>query len=630
MGNTAESSICGPVLSPANDIVLEGWDTFSGFAQNAYQIAISYIETQGAFTPIQTPISVSYAFPTGSAEFIAPDAPTRQITAFSVPDLPLLPDPATPAFDTSLVSARPDAPSDLPTYTAPTRPDAALPIAPDTAVQLDALAIPDAPTYTLPEPPTFLSLNLPTAPTITLPAFEGERPDLDALTAPQNTFDFNEVAYSSTLLTQVQSQLATMGQGGTGLPAAVEQALFDRARGREDQLTAIEVATALDEWVRLGYEEPSGVLNTRIERVRQRAQDKQVTLSRDIYIQAQTVEIENLRFFVTQGIALEQVMIQQHMAVQERALRFAQATVTTAIEIFNAQIARENLRTQLYATDAQVMRDRIQGEIAKADLYKTQIDAELAKGQVNEQAIRRYQAQLESINTLAVIYKTSIEAVEARGQINNQRLEAKRVEVQTYAEQVRGYTAVWEGFKAQVEGELGNVRVAQLATEQFATLTGAWQTQNNVAVARLQGELAAEGFKLQKGEQQLRKFLAQLQAETSRVEGDTRILGAEAAVYSAAGQVAQAQSAAQDRDLQRQIATMQADADIQLKRGEISINATIQQAGLLLESMKSLGNTAAQLAASAMSAVNLSASLSNSSSNSSSCSQSFDFSGELS
>ena len=628
MAGSSEASNCSPVLSFADQIVTGGWSDSRTFARDAYDLALNQINSLGAFSVTEPTIALSYTFPTDTTIFVPPEAPTRTISLFEMPDVPTDVTVTVPAFDNSLVGAQPTAP-EIPVYSAPARPDVDLPTAPDTAVELDPLSIPDAPTYTLPEVPTFVSLNLPEVPDFSLPTFEGTRPDVDSLHAPANTFDFDEQTYSSTLLTQVQERLAAMGQGGTGLPALVEQALFDRARGREDQLVATEVATALDEWARLGYEEPSGVLNARVERIRQRAQDKQLTQSREVYIQAQTVEIENLRFFVTQGIALEQVLIQQHMAVQERALRFAQAALQASIDIFNAQIAKENLNVAVYQADAQVFRDRLQGEIGRAELYKAQIEGELAKGQVNEQAIRRYEAQLRTINVLADIYKVSVDAVVARGQVNTQRLEAKRTEVQAYAEEVRAYSAVWDAFKSQVEGELGNVKMAQLATERFATLTGAWQTQNNVAVSRLQAQLSAEGLRLQAGEASMRRYLAQIQAQSSRVDADAKALSAEAQVYSAAGQVALAQSNAQDRALQTQIATIRADAELQLKRGELSATVAIQRAQILLDSMKSLGQIAAQLAAASMSAMNISASIGSNASNSSSCSTNFSFSGEL-
>jgi hypothetical protein len=285
---------------------------------------------------------------------------------------------------------------------------------------------------------------------------------------------------------------------------------------------------------------------------------------------------------------------------------------------------------QLYTADAQVYRDQIQAEIAKADLYKTQLEGELAKGQVNEQSIRLYEAQLQGIRTMEEIYKTTVDAIVAKGQLNAQRLDEKRLLVQTYSEQVNAYTAVWQGFNAQVEGELGNLKAAQMATDRFATLTSAWQTQNNVAVARLGASISTENLKLQQGAQLMQTFLGQIQAESARVDGESKALGAEASVYAAAGEVAQANSAAQDRALQTQIAEINADAQLQLKRADLAINSSIQQAGLLIESMKSMGNTAAQLAAAAMSAVNLSATLSSASANSSSCSQSCNFCGELS
>lgn len=629
MGNTAESSICGPVYNQADIIVAGGWDIFHGYAQDAYSTALAQLAQLGDFDVPDTPLELSYAFPTTTWEFNAPLAPTRTISAFTLPNLPAEVMITPPTFDVSLVGPRPEEPTDLPTYTPPTRPNVSIPAAPDTAIQLDALSVPDAPSYVLPEVPSFISLNLPDAPSYTIPTFDATVPDIGALVAPDAELEFNEVEYSSELLEQVKTRLATMGQGGTGLPAAVEQALFDRARGREDQVAAADVATAIDEFARMGYEEPSGILYSRIERARQRAQDAAAGLSRDVYIQAQQVEIENLRFFVTQGIALEQVLIQQHMAVQERALRFAQATLGVLVEIFNSKVTLKNLEVQIYSAQASVYRDRIQAEIAKAELYRAQIEGEVAKGQVNEQLVRRYEAQLRAINILTDIYKVSVEAVVARSELNNQRIEAKRTEVQVYAERVRAYSAAWDGFKSQVEGELGNVKMAELATNRFATLTSSWQTQNEVAVARLRSEFEGESFKLQKGEADLRRYIAQIQAQSSVIDAEAKALTAESQVYSAAGQVALAQSNAQDRQLQTQIETIKADALLQIQRGQITGQLAVSRANLLLDSMKSLGAIAAQLAAASMSAVNLSANISSASNNSSACAQSFNFSGEL-
>lgn len=626
-GGMSSNAFCPPVQSYADNIVATGWNTFQGFAREAYGIAIAQLRALHAFDVPNVALELSYDLSGNGIDFSPPSPPTRTISAFTLPTFPPEPTITIPTLDLSGIGAVPAAP-DAVVFSPPARPNVSLPTAPDTTIAFDSIIFPNAPTLNLPTLASFYAITLPNIPDITIPTFNVVEPVFDTLVAPESAFTFNETPYSSVLMDSVKSKLGSMLLGGTGLPAAVEQALFDRARGREDDIAAKAVQEAYDEFATKGWEEPNGILASRVMRVRQENQNKASSLSRDIYIQAQTVEIENIRFAVTQGIALESLLVNLHMAVQERAFLVAKFALEAVLRVFDAQVAKANLQVVIYQAKAAVFRDRIQAELAKAELYKAQIDGQRLIGEINQQLVARYEAQLRALTVTVDIYRASLEAVKTRVEMNTQKIEAKRAEVEVFASQVNAYEATWRGYAAQVEGELGVVKANEVSVQAFLGRVQGWSTQNTVALERQKAQLAGEELKISKAELTIKGLIAQIEGQKDRIQAEATALGAEATVYEAGGQIAQMASAAADRALQTKIERNSKDAELQLKRGEIVLQTVLERSKQLLEALKSIGTISAQLAAASMSAVNLSAGITSSEGNSSSCQTSYSFSGE--
>src|SRR3546814_7873076 len=81
-------------------------------------------------------------------------------------------------------------------------------------------------------------------------------PPLAPIDAPDVTFSYTEDAYTRTI--DVKSVVMDMLAGNTGLPTAVEQALFARARSREDVTAQKAVEEAMEDWSSRGFSLPGG------------------------------------------------------------------------------------------------------------------------------------------------------------------------------------------------------------------------------------------------------------------------------------------------------------------------------------------------------------------------------------
>jgi hypothetical protein len=96
----------------------------------------------------------------------------------------------------------------------------------------------------------------------------------------------------------------TITNGGTGIPAAVESQIWARSREKEI-LETVRAKDALSaQWASRGFSMPSGVMSQQLMMLDQDAVSKNSTHNRDVAIKQIEVEIENIRFAVSEGIKL--------------------------------------------------------------------------------------------------------------------------------------------------------------------------------------------------------------------------------------------------------------------------------------------------------------------------------------
>jgi hypothetical protein len=92
--------------------------------------------------------------------------------------------------------------------------------------------------------------------------------------------------------------------GGAGIPPAVEQQIWDRARSRELELANQNVDNATNEWAARGFALPPGALINRVQQAQQDYIDKAATVSRDTAIKNIEIQVENVRFAIGEAVKL--------------------------------------------------------------------------------------------------------------------------------------------------------------------------------------------------------------------------------------------------------------------------------------------------------------------------------------
>lgn len=557
-------------------------------------------------TPSPPPLSLGDAPTFSPTNLVVPSAPAdididALLSDLDVGDMDDLPD-APVAIPINI----PDAPS-MAIIDAPVRPDI------DTTVVL-----PDAPDISLPTMEDLVQLNIPDFVFPELPDFNDQPPSADGLTVPNVFINWAEPVYESELLDELQGKVRSMMAGGTGLPPAIEDALFSRARQRDSTETNRAVQEAVDTWAGRNFSMPPGMLVKQADVIREQGRLKAAETNRDILLQAATWEIENLRFAVQQGMALEQLTINMHENIAKRLFEVAKFHAESQISVFNAQISLFNAQNSAFQTLATVYRTRLDGALSKLTAYKTAIEGQVALGQINTQRVDVYKAKLSAVQSNVEVYKALMQGAQVRAETIKNQFDAYRADVQAFAEQIGAEKVKFDAYEAQVKGESAKAGVIDSQARAYASTVQAIASKADIKVKGAQIKMEAARTKVSKFLADVDAFKARLEGSLSEVQYRTQVYAAQVDGWKAKASVNVADAEMQARFADTTTRTNIAYSEMQISEYTARMQNAIQQAQIALEAAKALGQYTAQLASGALSAAHVSASISGSGSASSS------------
>lgn len=512
----------------------------------------------------------------------------------------------------------PDAP-DMPLVVLPDTPgmaDIALPVKPvvDTDIHL-----PDAPQIDMPEMDALEQITLPVFEFPELPTFDSLPPDANGIVVPSVFINWTEPTYQSEILIDLQAKVRDgMQNGGTGLPPAIEDALFSRARQRDSVETERAVQEAVETWAARNFSMPPGMLVKQADVIREQGRLKAAELNRDIMIEAAKWEIENMRFMVEQGMALEQLTTNIFENTAKRLFEVARFQAESQINVFNAQVSLFNAQNSAFATLAQVYRTRLDAVMSKLTAYKTAVDGQVALGQINQQRVEVFKARLEAVTSNVEVYKAMMQGASVRSDAIKNQFDAYRAEVQAYAEQIGAEKVKVDAYEARVRGETTKVGMYESQSRAYAATIQGLASKADIQVKGAQIKMEHARTRVSKFLADVDGYKANLQANMNEVQYNTTAFTSQVDAWRAKTTAYVADAEMKSRFADMGTRTNIAYAEMQMSEYNAKMQNAIQQAQIALEAAKAVGQYTAQLAAGAMSAAHVSASISGSGSASSS------------
>lgn len=382
------------------------------------------------------------------------------------------------------------------------------------------------------EPPKVGDHKIPDRPNITPPTFEGVAPT-DTTQAPTNLEGQLRSAYqgaSSSMLSmmdgyvdsmlhknnpqfhgqmaRIESQLKKYLDGGTGLNAAAENAIYERARGKNDAEARRTQAAAYADTANRGFTMPNGALMAAIGNARQASADNNARAASEIVAMQAEMEQKNLQFAVTTSAGLRQAMLSAALSyhgncitINGQALTFAQSVLGAIVEIYNTAVKIFTLKLDAYKAEASVFDTRMRVVTMGIEIYKAEIQAVEALHSVDKVKMDVYRARIDSLSSLATMYRSQVDAVVSKAGLEKLKLELFSAQVQIYETRVRANESDYKRMAADVQiqeldmkkyatqAEVFNIELSghKAKADVFSTEMQAYKAEADVFSTEMQG-----------------------------------------------------------------------------------------------------------------------------------------------
>ena len=472
------------------------------------------------------------------------------------------------------------------------------------------VAVPDAPVVVMPESPTFLSISTPTFGGVNLHEDWLDKlddiPELQLLQPEPMNYQ-KGAAYTSGFLTNMQALLNERLRGGTGLDAAVEQALWDRARDRETQIALAGEAEILRSAEAAGFPLPAGTLAAQLSDARRAYHDKLSGLSRDIAIKQADLEQENLKQTIAMGIQLEGQLMDYAFKLEQQAFEAAKAIADNAVQVYNAGVEYYRTLLDAYKTYAAAYKTVIDAELTKVEVYKAQLQGEQTKAEINTALVQQYKAQIEGSMAQVEIYKAQVSAAQTLVQLEQSKVQAAGEQIRAFVATVNAEVSKVEAYKASVSAEGTKVEAFKSLAQAFAAKAGVQAEKARVGIARYSALTQANAA-------QWDGYRARVAAESARLDALAKHSGVVVDGYKIAATATTAKAELAARMWEASVKQYESSQSVMLQSAKINMDAVMYANSSRLDAAKVGAQIFAQQVASAYNIVNTSASISGSAS----------------
>lgn len=476
---------------------------------------------------------------------------------------------------------------------------------------LDKLT-PNAPTILMPNAPILTPVTIPEFEFPELPSFSEKIPEFNVL-APLTMIEWTEKDYKSENYALMLKKVSDIITNGSGLPPDVERQLFERARSREYTTAHKLVSEAFDTFASKGFVTPPGMLVEQVNAALETSQLQSNALSREIYIKAMDTQLENMRFAVQQGVAAENIMQNIFQNAMQRTFEIAKYNVESQIHLYDAQVNLYNVSMNAFQTKATVYKTMLEGQLAKIDVYKAELDAQRLVGELNQQAVQLYNSNVQTLNTQVELYRTEMEAAKIKLELIKAPLDVNHDLIQQYAEQIGVNKLQLDIYKGKVEAQAVMAGILDSEARAFSATANVSIAQNELQLKNVQMSIEQEQATTQRFVATVENAKAVLMAQTAKIESAARVESLKLQSLAAQSDANRAKMEAVIRIGEQQLQSNIAAIGQQVKLYETSITRIIEEAKLKSNSMAAAGQIAATLAGGAMAAQHVQASISTSS-----------------
>jgi hypothetical protein len=348
---------------------------------------------------------------------------------------------------------------------------------------------PSIPSYTLPSEPTLTPISVPDIPSLSIPVFSKSVPSFNEV-VPSVSINEGQTNFDTILLdTILDKLLVDIRDGGTGIPASVEDAIWQRGTEREEIAVADAAEKLAQQWAKRGFSLPSGALAEGLNSLYTDYENRRIDKSREIESKQADLEQKNMTERITQAIQIESRLMDFVSECGRRVLEASKAVADAAMEAFKAQILKYNSDVEAYRSESEAYKNIIQGELLKVEVYKGQLEGVKMILGIDELSVKLYSEKISTIKVIADIYEAEVRGYAERLRAESERIRAYQSKVEAYVAQCNALTQV---YAAKIQGKKAY----------YDTIIGAGQVNaeiiaNKVRAMSAEAQVIIEGIKNQ-------------------------------------------------------------------------------------------------------------------------------------
>jgi len=478
---------------------------------------------------------------------------------------------------------------------------------PDPLETIDYPTEPDEEKPVPPEPP--FPILFPPAIDIKIEPFDKGLEPTWSSGVPEN-FSYTEADYGSDIWADLLAKvLNDIRNGGTGLGALVEEELYNRALARQETENERLYQEVENYFEARGFTLPVGAMAGRLaEAVREVSRNNTEINSKITIDQAQLAQT-NTHFMIDKGVQLEGMLRDFFNQQATRLLDASKTIATLGIEIFNTEVNKFNAEVQLHQARGAIYESKVKASLIEANIYKTQIEACGVKADVEKNVVARYAESVKAYKTNWEIYTTAMDASKTKAAVEKIKIENFRALVEAYIARIEADKAKFVSYGLELEGSHTE---ALIYSEQIKA--HALKIENAKASAEIDYKVSDLDLKLNREKtEQYKALLDGYSTEVNAIDaGNTKLLDAfkaEATAYSAETTAYGLKWAAQIKQMDVFVNDARLKLDEAIAKSQAALGGFKAVKELQVAGTKGIMDVGAQLAASAMNAINANASL---------------------
>lgn len=313
--------------------------------------------------------------------------------------------------------------------------------------------------------------------------------------------------------------LTRVSEGGTGLPASVENAIWERERDRESNLMLAAEQEAMTQDAAMGFFIPGGALQAKVAKVRMDYGSKMISIGRESAIKQAQLEIDNINKSLELLSQMESKLIDDDIERKRTTLEACKFATQGAIQIYDARVKGYMAMLDAKKIAAQVYQAVMDGYKARVDAYRAIIDGEKAKADVNQSVVAAFEAQVNVEKSRVDMFRSNVDALVSMTKLEEFKIRKYEAEIGAFVAEVNAYGAEIGGKKAEAEVYGEKIRAYQA---EVAAYTAEVQAENLTFTSKI------ENYKQQVQADVLRLegYKAQASAEGIRVQATGHYLTA--------------------------------------------------------------------------------------------------------